>query len=86
MINKLSGNLQHSMAHYEHSHSNPTQWRAQLAQMDIICDECQCSDEHPHQYSTNEYNENHTFGDGMYSRAASEGTIMYSGYKGDFLS
>ena len=36
IINKLTGPLRRSMAHYEHLRQNPVEWRKQLVRRDII--------------------------------------------------
>ena len=49
MINKLTGPLRRSMAHYEHLRENHDEWRKQLVRMDIITAEFQGRDKHPRQ-------------------------------------
>ena len=49
IINKLTGPLRRSMAHYEHLREIPDEWRKQLVRMDIITTEFQRRDKHPGQ-------------------------------------
>ena len=39
IINKLTGPLRRSVAHYEHLRQNPDEWRIQLVHMDIVTTE-----------------------------------------------
>ena len=47
IINKLTGPLHRSMAHYEHLRENPDEWRKELVPMDMITTEVQRRDTHP---------------------------------------
>ena len=41
LVNKHTGPLRRSMAHYEDLRENPDEWRKQLVRMDIITTESQ---------------------------------------------
>ena len=63
IINKLSGPLRRSMAHYEHLRENQDEWRKQLVRMDIITTEFQRKDKHLRQDDNKDRGKKSTFED-----------------------
>ena len=72
IINKLTGPLRCSMAHYEHLRENPDEWRKQLVRMDIITSELQGREKHPRQDDSKDRSKEHTFEDRVQLRGGPE--------------
>ena len=85
IINKLTGPLHRSMAHYEHLRENPDQWRKQLVRMDLITTKLQQRDRHPRQDNGKDRSKKRPFEDRIQLIAGSEEKKKSSGNKRDFV-
>ena len=85
IINKCTGPLRHSMAHYEDLQENPDQWRKQLVRMDIITTEFQRRDKHRRQDDHKDRGKQDTFEDRIQHKEGSEDKKKKHGDKRDFV-
>ena len=85
IINKLTGPLRRSMAHYEHLRENPNEWRKQLVRMNIITTEFQRRTYHPRQDDSEDRGKKRTFEDRIQLKAGSKEKKKSSGNKRDFV-
>ena len=85
VINKLSGPLRRSMAHYEQLRENPDEWRKQLVRMDIITTELQRRDKHPRQDDNKDRGKKRTFEDRIQLKRGSENKKKKRVDKRDFV-
>ena len=85
IINKLTGPLRRSMAHYEHLRENPSEWRMELVRMYIITTEFQRRDKHPHQDDSKDRGKKRTFEDRIHIKGGSEHKKKNCSNKRDFV-
>ena len=79
IINKLTGPLRRSIAHYKHLGENPAEWRKQLVRMDIITMEFQRRDKHPRQDDNEDCGKKCTWEDHIQPKGGSEDQKKQSG-------
>ena len=85
IIDKLSGPLRCSMAHYEHLHENSDEWSKKPVRMDIITTEFPCWHKQPCLYHIQYRGKKHTFEDRMQLKGGSEYNQKKSSDKRDFV-
>ena len=85
IINKLTGPLRRSMAHYEHLRANPDEWRKQVVRMDIMTTEFQRRDKHPPQDASKDQEKKRTFEDRIHLKAGSDDKKKNNANKRDFV-
>ena len=85
IMNKLTGPLRRSMAHYEHLRENPDGWRKQLVHKYIITTEFQRRDKHPRQDDNKDRGKKRTFEDRIQLKVGTEEKQKSSGNKRDFV-
>ena len=85
IINKLTGPLGRSMAHYEHLWENPDEWKQQLVRKDIISTEFQRRDKHPRQDDNKDQGKKRTYEDRIQLKAGTAEKKKSSGNKRDFV-
>ena len=85
IINKLTGPLRPSMAHYEHLRENPDEWSNQRVRMAIITTEFQQWDKHPRQDDSKDQGKMPTIEDRIQLKAGTEERKKSSGNRRDFV-
>ena len=85
IINKLSGPLRRSMAHYKHLRENPDEWRNQLVCMVIITTELQHTDKHPREDASKHRGKKRIFEYRIQLKEGSEDKKKKSAEKPDFV-